>query len=115
MKLFYYRGLKVWRKVFGENKKNALTYAINCAVDECIEENVLKDILITQRMEGRNVVLTEFDQEKYDEMIREEGALRKVCELFSKKIITLPTALKESNLSESEFLEKVKGFGFVIE
>jgi len=52
---------------------NSLEKAIDASIERCIAENVLTDILVTQKQEVKNVVLTEFDQEKYDEMRREEG------------------------------------------
>lgn len=38
--------------------------AIELAVDECIQENVLKDILIKNRSEVIDMLLTEYDEEK---------------------------------------------------
>ena len=50
--------------------------AINQAMEVGIAEGVLADVLSKQKREGQNVVLTEFDQEKYDEMIKENGRIR---------------------------------------
>ena len=47
--------------------------AINKAVDECISENVLKEFLIAHRGEVLEVLLTEFDEEKYTKAIKQEG------------------------------------------
>ena len=38
--------------------------AIELAVDECIKENILKDILIKNRAEVVDMLLTEYDEEK---------------------------------------------------
>ena len=101
-----------------------LKKAIDKAADECIREGVLKEILETQKKEGFDMVLTEFDEEKYEKMIKEEGRIegirqgisqgitKTLCVLVSKKIITLNQALDESGLSEVEFLEKMKEHGF---
>lgn len=85
--------------------------AINRAVDECIEEGILKDILETQKKEGFALVLTEFDEEKYEAMIREEGQIETLCSLVSEKDITLERALELCGLTEKEFLEKMKEYG----
>ena len=85
--------------------------AISKAVDECIEEGVLKDILETQKKEGFDLVLTEFDEEKYEAMIREEGQIETICSLVSKKVITVQQALEECGLTEKEFIEKMKEYG----
>ena len=64
-------------------KKYSLQYerdiAIDYAVDECIRENILKDILIKNRAEVIDMLLTEYDEEKrirlerqyYEEMLEE--------------------------------------------
>lgn len=61
------------------------------------------------------MVLTEFDEEKYEAMIREEGReeglINTLCSLVSKKVITVQQALEECGLTEEEFLEKMKEYG----
>lgn len=61
------------------------------------------------------MVLTEFDEEKYEALIRaegrEEGMMKTLCSLVAKKSITLKKALEECNMTESEFLEKMKELG----
>lgn len=97
------------------NSMKDVDKAISKAVDECIEEGVLKDILETQKKEGFDLVLTEFDEEKYEAMIREEGReeglIKTLYTLVSKKIITMQQALEECGLAEEEFLEKMKEYG----
>ena len=82
------------------------------AMDRCIEEGVLKDILLRQKKEGNNVFLTEFDQEKYDEIIRHDGEVHHMCKMIAKKRLTLEEALEESCLTEKVFLRRMKEFGF---
>lgn len=89
-----------------------LEVSINMAMDRCIEEGVLKDILLRQKKEGNNVFLTEFDQEKYDEIIRHDGEVRHMCKMIAKKRLTLEEALEESGLTEKVFLRRMKEFGF---
>ena len=43
------------------------------AVDECIEEGVLADILVSQKAEVVQMILETFDQEKHDEAMKKEG------------------------------------------
>lgn len=57
------------------------------------------------------MVLTEFDEEKYEAMIREEGQIETICSLVSKKVITVQQALEECGLTEKEFLKKMKEYG----
>ena len=69
------------------------------------------------------MVLTEFDEEMYEKMIKEEGRIegimigmekgiiKNLCTLVSKNLITINAALEECGLSEQEFLEKMKEYG----
>ncbi len=59
-------------KVRTYNKSMSLTDAVDQAVDECVEDGVLEEFLSKHRREVRNMVLTEFDEEKFLKMVREE-------------------------------------------
>lgn len=59
-------------KVKTYNKSMPLTDAVDQAVDECVEAGVLEEFFNKHRKEVRNMVLTEFDEEKYLKMMREE-------------------------------------------
>ena len=50
--------------------------AIERAVDECIEEGILVDILTSQKAEVLELALTTFDRELYEQGLREEGEAR---------------------------------------
>ena len=102
---------------------NDLKKAIGKAVDECIREGILQEILETQKEEIYQMMLTEFDEEKYEAIIRaegreeglkeglKEGLIKTLCTLVSKKTITMENALEECELTEEEFVEKMKEFG----
>ncbi len=47
--------------------------AIDRAIDECIEKNILASVLSKHRREVKDMVLTEFDQNKYGEICKAEG------------------------------------------
>ena len=69
------------------------------------------------------MVLTEFDENRYAEILREdgretgrregieEGKLLNLCELVSDGVLPLKEALKRTGLTEKEFKEVVLGFG----
>ena len=57
-----------------------LSEAIERAVDECIEEGILADILSSQKAEGLELALTTFDRELYEQGLREEGELKTLLE-----------------------------------
>ena len=50
-----------------------LREAVAEAVDTCIENNALRDILLEQKAEVIQMVLETFDQEKYEQAMHQEG------------------------------------------
>lgn len=50
-----------------------LERAVSQSVDECIQQDILKDILTAQKAEVIQVVLETFDQEKYEKAMKQEG------------------------------------------
>ena len=55
-----------------QKEKNSLEEAIRKAIDRCIEEDYLKQYLLKKKAEVRAMLLTEFDQEAYERLIRTE-------------------------------------------
>lgn len=47
--------------------------ALNRAIDDCIEQGILKEILLKNRAEVLGMLLDEFDAEKYERTLRSEG------------------------------------------
>ena len=60
-------------------KEMELEKAVDCAIDECIKENVLKEFLIKYRAEAKAVCIFEYDEEREIELIKkaERRAARK--------------------------------------
>ncbi len=90
-----------------ENLKEGLTLetAVDRAVVSCIREDVLRSFLEKHRMEVKDVILTEFDEELHNKTILEEGkqdwtqsAL--ICYLKKKGLLT--KELEERILKEEE-------------
>ncbi|MBE5959123.1 MAG: hypothetical protein E7254_09730 [Lachnospiraceae bacterium] len=56
------------------NKKiyDTIDIAVDKAVTQCIEEGVLSDLLLAHRSEVTDMVLTEFNEEEYIEMVKKE-------------------------------------------
>ena len=50
-----------------------LEEAIMQAIDDCIRDEILKDILIQQKAEVVQMILETFDQEKYEKAMHQEG------------------------------------------
>ena len=47
--------------------------AVGLAVDRCLEEGILTDILRTHRKEVTSMFLEDFDDEQYHQMLKKEG------------------------------------------
>lgn len=47
--------------------------AVDLAVDRCLEEGILTDILRTHRKEVTSMFLEDFDDEQYHQMLKKEG------------------------------------------
>lgn len=86
----------------GYNQKEAVT----CAVNECIEKGILKDVLEKHRAEVADMFLTTFDKKMYEEALREEGReeieekyaeLSKQLEVERKRVAELEALLAEKN------------------
>ena len=55
------------------SKGMSLKHAIETAMDSCIEEGILKDVLIRQKTEVMHMLLTEFDEKKYKKSVYQDG------------------------------------------
>ena len=49
-----------------------LKTSVDKAIDECIRKDVLRELLVKCRGEVRNMVLSSFDQENHDRIMKEE-------------------------------------------
>ena len=81
----------------------ALKEAIDLAVRECIEENILRDFLEQHRREVCDMCLTEFDEKKYEDVLREEGREEGLAEGRSeerKTLLEIVQKLKEGKTPE---------------
>lgn len=54
----------------------SITQAVDLAIDTCIDEGVLKKLLVKCRAEVRNMVLSSFDKELYERDLRAESEAR---------------------------------------
>ena len=56
-----------------EDTSSAIRKAINIAIDRCINEDVLKEILVNRRAEVLEIMFTEYDMEKHMKVVRKDG------------------------------------------
>lgn len=112
--------------VFSNNIRNALsetrgtssekrTQIVLDAIDSCIKNNILADILQKERMRVMNSVLAEFDATKFEKYVKEvsyeegyntgleTGFNKAFIAMYLKKNITLESALEETHLTPEQF------------
>ncbi len=89
-----------------ENLKEGLTLetAVDRAVVSCIREDVLRSFLEKHRMEVKDVILTEFDEELHNKMLLEEGREEGIRQ---ERIAVLIRYLKKKRLLTKELEERI--------
>ena len=100
----------------------ALKEAIDLAVRECIEENILRDFLEQHRREVCDMCLTEFDEKKYEDVLREEGREEGPVEGRKKEVFMsvqegdygIVRGAQKLNLSVEEFEKEMSAAGYQI-
>lgn len=94
-------------KIRQYNTHMKLKEAIDRAIKECISQDILRNVLSKHQREVMDMCLTEFDEKKYGEIVREEGReegrILSLVELVKKGILDEKIAQQESGLSEEEF------------
>ena len=103
-----------------------LKEAIDLTVRECIEENILRDFLEQHRREVCDMCLTEFDEKKYEDVLREEGREEGLAEGLAKgrkKEVFMSVqegdygimrGAQKLNLSVEEFEKEMSAAGYQI-
>jgi len=54
------------------------------------------------------------DEEKYEAMIRDEAKKELICELVSKNLLPIETALSQLNITQEELYTSMKKFGYMV-
>ena len=99
-----------------------LKEAIDLAVRECIEENILRDFLEQHRREVCDMCLTEFDEKKYEDVLREEGREEGLAKGRKKEVFMsvqegdygIVRGAQKLNLSVEEFEKEMSAAGYQI-
>lgn len=86
--------------------------AIDEAIDWAVKENLLEGLIKEQRAEVRMDLLTDFDLEQYDRILRREGEQKKAVEaalfIINKYKATPESAAKDMNAPLELVLEALK-------
>ena len=102
-----------------------LNVSINRAVEECIQEGILKEVLLLHKAEVIELILTEFNKELYERDLKEdareeglaegraegraegfaEGRTEVLLSLVRKGRLTVEEAAEEANMGIAAFKE----------
>ena len=85
-------------EVIVNNQTMGIEDAVKKSVDDCIKNNVLKNFLETHRKEVVDMCLTEFDETKWGELMKEEGHQKGIISLVKKGKISVEDAAEELGL-----------------
>lgn len=80
------------------------------AVDECINQGILKDVLVKHRAEVFDMFLTKFDKKMYEEAIRQEGR-DELAEKYEELVKNYEEMSQKQQLHDMECAERLKDSG----
>ena len=109
----YAQFIDIIRHYLKENEHWSNEQAISKAIDDCIKNNILRDILQKERLRVMASILSEFDEVGYKEMIKEEAyedayeeVYEEVCEEISVK--SLIEFTQDTGYSKQEVFAIIK-------
>ena len=97
--------------------------AIRRAIEVCIHENIMADILIASKAEVTDMLLTEYDEAEVMEMLREEaleqgkeigkeqGEIRAYSNLVNKGLLDIAEAAKQLETTITDFVSAAEKYG----
>ena len=114
----YAQFIDIIRHYLKENKQWSNERAISKAIDDCIQNNILRDILQKERLRVMASILSEFDEVGYKEMIQDEaiedGEIRGSIKLAYKLKLPKPEIIAilrhDYNLSDEEVNQYMQKF-----
>ena len=114
----YAQFIDIIRHYLRENKQWSNEQAISKAIDDCIQNNILRDILQKERLRVMASILSEFDEVGYKEMIQDEaiedGEIRGSIKLAYKLKLPKPEIIAilrhDYNLSDDEVNQYMQRF-----
>ena len=87
-------------------EKKDIETAVNEAIDECIQENVLSDFFRKNRSEVVGVSIYEYDEEGHMEILKEEQYRKGVADGIQKERVRAITSMLELGIDKEKILTK---------
>ena len=85
-----------------------LEQSLSHAVDSCIDNDILKDILIKQKVEVIQMILETYDKELHDKTLRREGYEDGYSKGMTDGIRQLISTLQEVSISREDTRKKLQ-------
>ena len=109
----YAQFIDIIRHYLKENEHWSNEQAISKAIDDCIKNNILRDILQKERLRVMASILSEFDEVGYKEMIKEEAYEDAYEEAYGKaygegEISGMIKLAQNLNLPKSQIITMIK-------
>ena len=105
----YAQFIDIIRHYLRENEHWTNEQAISKAIDDCIQNNILRDILQKERLRIMASILSEFDEVGYKEMIREEAYEDAYGKAYGEGEISGMIKLAQNlNLPKSQIITMIK-------
>lgn len=90
--------------------KMTIEEAVDRAIDECIAEGVMVDILLKFRAEVKKMSIFEYNEQLHEETLKKEGfehgRFIVLCELEEDGLLTLEQVAGRMGMTPVEFLKK---------
>lgn len=89
--------------------------AVVLAVEECIEQGILEDVLVKHRTEVVDIFLTRFDKKMYEEALREEGRdeMLEKCEQLERQNEELAKDNEELAKDNEQLVQKLAEYSAI--
>lgn len=97
-----------------QKKGETFDEAVNKAVEECIKEGTLSEFLQKHRREVRNMCLTEFDEKRYEQVVREDAIAFFTFDLVQRGKFSVEDGAEELHMSLPDFERAMRENGYKI-
>lgn len=97
-----------------QKKEMGFDEAVNKAVDECIEEGTLAEFLQKHRREVRDMCLTEFDEKKFEQVVRDDARAFTIFEMVQDGDISLNRGAEKLSMNLADFERAMQENGYKI-
>ncbi|MBQ6441488.1 MAG: hypothetical protein IJJ13_02705 [Lachnospiraceae bacterium] len=97
-----------------QKKEADFDEAVSKAVDDCIKEGTLSEFLQKHRREVRDMCLTEFDEKKFEQVVKDDARAFTIFDLVQKDKLSVEDGAEELNMDLADFERAMQDNGYKI-